>query len=156
MRFRFDLDGDAYSEKKEAFKRILAKHGLRWKGTLDRPLWASPAEKVTAVFDRDQEKDILRHASLVWEGRTKSKLLEDLKAWIWEIGGKAEEEKGPAVEDVSEDVERALHFWDIVYEPNVDALRAQGRPDSWIEEDVRRWKRQRRTRQRELLGRAMD
>lgn len=156
MRFRFELDGDAYSRNKEAFKRVLAKHGLRWKGTLERPLWTGGSERVTAVFDRDAERDVLRHAVLLWEGRTKSKLLEDLKAWTWEVGGKAEEEKGPAVEEVSDEVEAALHFWDLVYKPNVDWLKAQGRPAAWIEEDVRRWKRQRQMRQRELLGRAMD
>ncbi len=156
MRFRFELNGEAYSRNKEAFKRVLAKYGLRWKGTLERPLWQSGGERVTAIFDRDADKDLLRHATLLWEGRTKSKLLEDLKEWTWEVGGKAEEERGPAVQEVSDEVEKALHFWDLVYEPNVDWLKAQGRPEAWIEEDLRRWKRQRQARQRELVGRAID
>lgn len=156
MRFRFELDGETYSKGKEAFKRVLAKHGLRWRGTLERPLWAGSADHVTAVFDRDPDKDVLRHATLIWEGRTKSDLLEDLKAWTWEVGGAAVEERGPAVEDVSDEVAQALSFWDMVYKPNVDWLRAQGRPAAWIEEDLRRWKAKRQARQRELLGRAMD
>lgn len=154
MRFRFDLEGEAYSKHKEAFKRLLAKHGLRWKGTLERPLWASDSERVSAVFDRDETQDILRKAALVWEGRKKSGLLEDLKAWSWQIGGKVSEEKGPAPEEVGDEVERALDFWDLVYKPNVDWLTVQGRPVSWIEEDVRRWKRRRLERRRELMGRA--
>lgn len=156
MRFRFELEGDAYSRNKEAFKRILAKHGLRWRGSLEHPLWAGQAERVVAVFDRDATADVLRHASLVWEGRTKSSLLEELKAWAWQVGGRGQEETGPAPEDVSGDVEDALRFWDIVYKPNVDWLKAQGRPPSWIEEDLRRWKRARQARQRELVGQAMD
>ena len=156
MRFRFDLEGDTYSRSKEAFKRLLAKHGLRWQGSLEHPLWRSSAERVTAVFDRDEAHDILRHATLVWEGQTKSALLEDLKGWTWEIGGRAEEEARAAAEDVSEDVEQALWYWDLVNKPNVDWLRSQGRPPSWIEEDLRRWKHQRQTRQRELMGHAMD
>lgn len=156
MRFRFELEGDAYSRSKEAFKRVLAKHGLRWKGSLERPLWASNMERVSAVFDRDAAADILRHASLVWEGRTKSRLLEDLKEWAWQVGGRGQEEMGPAAEDVSDDVETALRFWDIVYKPNEAWLRSQGRPNAWIEEDLRRWKRARQARQRELVGRAMD
>lgn len=154
MRFRIDLEGDAYSKHKDAFKRLLAKHGLRWKGTLDRPLWTSASERVSAVFDRDEVRDILRKATLVWEGRKKSPLLEDLKAWAWQLGGKVTEETGPAPEDVVDDVEQALRFWDIVYKPNVDRLRVQGRPKSWIDEDVRRWKRMRQERRRELMGRA--
>ena len=156
MRYRFELDGDAYSRNKEAFKRLLAKHGLRWKGTLERPLWGSNAERVAAVFDRDEAQDLLKRSTLVWEGRTKSPLLEELRTWAWQLGGRSQEEAGPAQEDVSEEVEEALHYWDIVYKPNVDWLRAQGRPPAWIEEDLRRWKRQRQARQRELVGRAMD
>lgn len=154
MRFRFELPGDAYSRHKDAFKRLLARHALRWKGTLDRPLWASPSEKVSAVFERDEARDVLLKAVLVWEGRKKSALLEDLKAWAWQVGGRASEESAPAPEEVVDDVEQALRFWDIVYKPNVDWLRGQGRPRAWIEEDLRRWKRMRQERRRELMGRA--
>jgi len=156
MRFRFELDGETYSKNKEVFKRILAKHGLRWQGSLEHPLWSSRAERVSAVFDRDAEHDILHRASLVWQGQTKSDLLEDLKGWAWEAGGRVEEEKGAAVDDVTEEVEQALRFWDIVYKPNPDWLASQGRPREWIEEDLKRWKRQRQSRQRELMGQATD
>ncbi len=156
MRFRFELDGEAYSKHKEAFKRILAKHGLRWQGNLEHPLWGSRAERVSAVFDRDADHDILRRATLVWQGQTKSQLLEDLKAWTWEVGGRAAEEKGPAADDVTDEVEAALRFWDIVYKPNADWLAAQGRPREWIEQDLKHWKRARQMRQRELMGQATD
>lgn len=154
MRFRIDLEGDAYSRRKDAFKRLLAKHGLRWKGTLERPIWASASERVTGVFDRDEARDVLRKATLVWEGRKKSALLEDLRAWAWQLGGTLIEESAPTPEDVVDDVEQALRFWDIVYKPNVDRLQGQGRPKSWIEQDVRRWRRMRQERRRELMGRA--
>lgn len=154
MRFRLDLEGDAYSKHKEGFKRLLAKHGLRWKGTLDRPLWTSATERISAIFDRDEAKDVLRKASLVWEGRKKSALLEDLKAWAWQVGGTVEEEKGPAAEEVVDDVEQALELWDLVHKPNVERLRAEGRPKAWIDEDMKRWKRLRQERRRELMGHA--
>jgi len=154
MRFRLELEGDAYSRHKDAFKRLLAKHGLRWRGSLDRPLWASGTERVSAVFDRDEAADLLRKAVLVWEGRKKSPLLEDLKAWAWQVGGRASEEKVPRAEDVVDDVERDLRFWDLVHKPNVEALRSEGRPKAWIEEDVKRWKRRRQERRRELMGQA--
>jgi hypothetical protein len=156
MRFRIELDGDAYSKHKDAFKRILAKYGLRWQGNLEHPLWGGRSERVSAVFDRDANRDILQHATLVWESQKKSQLLEDLKGWAWEVGGRVEEEKGPPTDAVTAEVEQALRFWDIVYKPNVDWLRSQGRPMSWIEEDLKRWKRQRLMRQRELIGHAMD
>src|SRR3989304_3693605 len=87
MRFLVEIEGTAYSRHKEAFKRLLAKHGLRWKGTRDRPLWAGAAERVTAEFERDEGRDILLRAVLRWGGRLKSKLLADLKAWAWGGGG---------------------------------------------------------------------
>ena len=49
-------------------------------------------------------------------------------------------------------MERALTLWDIVNKPDVDRLRERGRPSAWIEEDVRRWKRRRQERRRELMG----
>ncbi len=156
MRFRLDLSGETYSKHKEAFKRILAKHGLRWQGTLEHPLWSSRTDRVSAVFDRDEAHDVLRGATLTWQGAKKSGLLEDLKAWAWEVGGRAVEEAGPAADDVTQEVETALRFWDIVYKPNVDWLASQGRPKAWIDEDLRRWKRQRQMRQRELTGQASD
>ena len=156
MRFRFELDGEAYSKHKDAFKRVLAKHGLRWQGSLVHPLWASRSERVSAAFDRDEAQDVLRAATLVWQGPKKSDLVEELKQWTWEVGGRAAEETGPAADEVSSEVEDALRYWDIVYKPNVDWLAAQGRPRAWIEEDLKRWKHQRETRRRELMGQAAD
>jgi hypothetical protein len=156
MRFRFDLSGDAYSKEKEAFKRILAKHGLRWQGTLERPLWAGRTERVTAEFERDTTRDRLVRAVLVWAGTNKSALLEELKSWAWEVGGKVEEEKSPGADEVTQEVETALRFWDVVYKPNEGWLEAQGRPKAWIEQDMQRWKQTRRARQRELTGQALD
>jgi len=156
MRFRFEMVGDVYSKHKESFKRLLAKHGLRWRGSLDRPFWASGTERVTAVFDRDEERDLLRSAALVWESAGKSRLLEDLKAWAWEAGAKAVEDQSPSAEDVTDEVEQALRYWDIVWKPNEDWLKAQGRPRAWIEADVKRWKQRRQERRRELVGQATD
>ncbi len=156
MRFRFQMDGDTYSKNKESFKRVLAKHGLRWRGTLERPFWASVTERVTAVFDRDAEKDVLRSASLVWESAKKSPLLEDLKAWAWQVGAHAVEDRSPSADEVTDEVEAALHYWDLVWKPNVDWLKAQGRPKTWIDADLRRWKRERQERRRELMGKATD
>ncbi len=156
MRFRFEMDGEVYSSNKESFKRILAKHGLRWRGTLERPFWASGTERVTAVFDRDQENDVLRGAILVWESAKKSTLLEDLKAWAWEVGAKAVEDRSASADEVTDEVEAALRSWDIVWKPNVDWLKSQGRPNAWIEADVKRWKQRRQERRRELMGKATD
>ena len=156
MRFRFEMDGDVYSKNKDSFKRLLAKHGLRWRGSLEHPFWGSPTERVNAVFDRDAEKDHLRSAALVWESAGKSPLLEDLKAWAWEAGAKVTEDRSPSAEEVTDEVEQALRYWDIVWKPNVDSLKAQGRPKAWIDADVQRWKRQRQERRRELIGQATD
>ncbi len=156
MRFRFEMDGEKYSKNKDSFKRVLAKHGLRWRGSLDRPFWASATERVTAIFDRDSEKGVLVAAALVWESAKRSTLLEDLKEWAWEVGAKAVEDRAPTAEDVTDEVEQALRYWDIVWKPNIDRLKATGRPEAWIEADVKRWKQARQERRRELVGQATD
>ena len=108
MRFRFELDGEAYSKHKDAFKRVLAKHGLRWQGSLEHPLWASRAERVSAVFDRDEAHDVLRSATLVWQGPKKSELLEELRRSAWEDGGSAAGETAHAAAEVSAEVPDGL------------------------------------------------
>src|SRR5437899_11488375 len=112
----------------DSFKQTLAKHGLRWKGSLERPFWASGSERVTAVFDRDREKDILRSATLVWESVKKSTLLEELKGWAWEVGANVSEDRSPSAEEVKDEVERPLRNWDLSSKPNEVALRPRGRP----------------------------
>src|SRR5207244_6086161 len=113
MRFRFEMPGETYSKNKESFKRILAKHGLRWRGSLDRPFWASGSERVTALFDRDQEKDLLRNATLIWESPKKATLLEDLKAWAREVGAENVEDRTPSAEEVTDEVGDDLRYWAI-------------------------------------------
>src|SRR5207245_9980674 len=113
MRRRFDMPGETYSKNKESFKRILARHGLRWRGSLDRPLWASGSERVTAVFDRDQEKDVLRGATLLWESAKKSTLLEDLKAWAWEVGAKDVQGRSPHGDQATTAHGQGLRYSDI-------------------------------------------
>jgi hypothetical protein len=156
MRYRFELSGEGYSKHKEAFKRILAKHGLRWQGTLERPLWGSRTERLTATFERDQPRDLLVRAVLLWEGTKKSPLLEELKGWVWEIGGTGQEETSPGADAVKQEVESALQVWDVVYKPNPDWLESQGRPRAWIERDLREWRQTRLARRRELAGEALD
>src|SRR5205807_8181857 len=120
MRSRFEMDGAVNSKNKESFKRLLAKHGLRWRGSLERPFWASSTERATAVFDRDEERDLLRSAALVWESAGKSRLLEDMKAWAWEDGATAVEDRSPSAEDVTVRIAKAIRSWDIVWKPNED------------------------------------
>src|SRR5207245_9314817 len=127
MRFRFEMPGETYSKNKESFKRILAKHGLRWRGSLDRPFWASGSERVTALFDRDQEKDVLRNATLIWESAKKSTLLEDLKAWVREVGANTVEARSPSAAEVMDDAEQALRHWVIAGEPKLELDAAAGR-----------------------------
>lgn len=154
MRFRFVLDGTAYSKHKDAFKAILRRHGLAYKGTRDTFVWSSRQESVTALFDRDEARDVTLRATLVWQSRKKTPLLGELKEWIWSVGGKSEEDTA-AAEDAKamEAVERELVFWDAIHKPDVERLRADGRPASWIDRDIREWTRKRTERKRELLGR---
>jgi len=95
-------------------------------------------------------------ATLTWEGKAKTPLLNELKTWVFSVGGKAEEQKAPK-EDKSAAkarVERELAFWDRLHKPDVEALRAEGRPEDWIERDVREWKKAREARRKELAAQS--
>ncbi len=154
MRFRFVVDGPKYSKSKAAFKRMLADHRLAWRGNMTEFLWVGPKERVRAEYERDEARDVTIRATLTWEGKAKTPLLNELKTWVFSLGGRAEEAK-PAAEPASaakERVERELAFWDAVHKPDAEALRAEGRPEEWIEKDLKEWKRARAAKRKELQG----
>lgn len=152
VRFRFVLDGAKYSRHKAAFKAILSEHRLAWKGGRTEFEWVGPKDHVRAEFERDAARDVTVRATLTWEGKAKTPFLNELKTWSFALGGTAIEEKipRPTGSAADERVERELGFWDRVHRPDVDALRAQGRPADWIERDVEAWKVARAAREKEL------
>ena len=154
MRFRFVVDGAAYSRHKDAFKGILRRHGLAFRGTRETFVWSSRSENVTAVYERDEARDVTLKAELVWQSRRKTPLLNELKEWVWSVGGHGGEEEASAPDAKASDaVERELAIWDAVRKPDVARLRAAGRPQAWIERDVKAWRRKRAEKKRELTGR---
>ncbi len=155
MRFRFVVDGAAYSKDKDAFKKILRTHGLAFKGTRETFVWSSRSESVTALYERDEARDITLKAELVWQSRKKTPLLNDLREWVWSVGGHGgeAEDEGPADAKASDAVDRELAIWDAVNKPDAERLRAEGRPEAWIDKDVKAWRRKRAEKKRELTGR---
>ena len=155
MRLRFVLDGQAYSKNKASFKKLLKKHKLGFKGSFGDFIWANESEKVRADFVRDEEKNITLSATLVWDSRKKTEFMEELKAWVWELGGKADKEEveRPKASEVQSRIDYELEFWDKINKPDLERLKATGRPREWIEKDVEEWKRRRREKKRELMER---
>lgn len=152
MRFRFVVDGPKYTKHKAALKKMLADHRLAWRGNMTEFVWASGKERVRADYERDPVQDVTIRATLTWEGKAKTPFLNELKAWVFGAGGKAEEERTTKEEKsaAKDRVERELAFWDRLHKPDADALRAQGRPPEWIDKDVKEWKRAREAKRREL------
>ena len=139
MLARFKLDGRVYSKNKEAFKTLLKKHGIYWKGTMQQPWWGSNSEKVTADFERDQVREITLTATLTWEGETESAFLKEFKAWSFglkaeEISVKVTEMRG-SMDDIM--------FYDMIYKPQASYLESNGRPKSWIEKDLQHFETER-------------
>lgn len=156
MRFRFVVDGAAYSKHKDGFKGILKRHGLAFKGTRDTFVWSSRSEGVTAFFERDEARDVTLKAELVWQSRKKTRLLNELKEWVWSVGGHGgEEDEGLPDAIASDAIERELAFWDAIHKPDVEKLRAEGRPEAWIQRDMKDWRRKRAEKRRELAGKAV-
>lgn len=156
MRYRFTLRGSDYSKHKNTFKNILARHGLKWRGSLDDPWWGGEGEEVHAVFERDEERDLTISATLIWEGRKKSELLEELRSWVWELGGEGEQVEAPveAAGQRKRTLDTELKFWEIITRPNVEYMRKRGRPKKWIERDLEDWERRRRKKKRELSAKT--
>ncbi len=151
VRVRFVLDGAKYSKHKAQFKAILKDHRLAWKGGLDTFVWSSAKERVVGDFERDPARDVTIRATLAWEGKAKTPFLNELKAWVFSLGGTMEAARSPPPSAAKARVEEELAFWDRLHKPDVDALRAAGRPEEWIAKDLREWKRARDAHRKELL-----
>src|SRR2546427_8346438 len=133
MRFRFVVDGTAYSQHKDAFKDVLRHHGLSFKGSRDTFVWSSRQESVTATYERDEAKDLTIRADLVWQSRKKTPLLNALKEWVWSVGGHGGEEDDATPDPgEAEAVDRELAVWDAVHRPDAERLRRGGRPQGGV------------------------
>lgn len=152
MRWKFVLDGARYTKNKAQFKKLLREHRLSWKGDMTRFLWQGGKERVRAEYERDPNEDVTLTATIVWEGRAKTPLLNELKTWVFSLSGQASEEKVTKEDEAAASLraERELELWDAVHKPDVRALRAQGRPEEWIQRDVRAWKKARETKRDNL------
>lgn len=149
MRYRFFLEGTAYSKNKEEFKTLLKKHGLRWRGSFEQPWWGSEKEKVEATFQRDPVREVTISATLTWSGRRASPLVEELKAWALSAGGQVEAEAKAAKVRRPAAI-KELEFWDLLNKPDERYMAAEGRPRRWIELDLQAWRRRRREKESEL------
>lgn len=153
MRYRFLLDGQAYSKNKNSFKKLLRKHKLNFKGTFGNFIWKNEKEEVRAEFERDEKMDVTLSAILIWEGRRKTEFMDELKAWVWELGGKGDKDEAaaPKTSEVRSRIDAELEFWDGINKPDIARLKATGRPEEWIEKDLEDWRKRRREKKRELM-----
>lgn len=155
MKYEFVLEGKDYSENKGEFKKLLAKHGLKWKGTMEMPLWGNERESVRGSFERDSEKDVTLSATLTWEGKDRTQFLAGFRKWAGKFKLKkvvkaSAKEKRERKIDAKRLVAKELEFWDSFHKPDAEALRQDGRPDKWIGSDIEEWKKQRRAKEKEL------
>jgi hypothetical protein len=133
------MDGRAYSKNKEAFKQLLKKYGIYWKGTFQDPWWGSATEKVRAEYERDQERNITISATLIWEGEGESPFLKEFKAWCLDLKA---EDTSKKVSQTRGTMDEILLF-DMVYKPQEAYLETTGRPRSWIDKDLERFEAER-------------
>jgi hypothetical protein len=150
MEKEFELEGSVYTDSKSDFKRILRKHGLKWKGSMGNFEWMGADDKVTAYFERDEQKNITLKARLVWEGKKKSDFLTELTAWVKSVQGAPKKKRARPAKESKQKIQRELEFWDTLHEPPVDGMKAEGRPESWINKDVEEWKAKRKKKEKEL------
>ncbi len=150
MKQEFSFDGATYSKNKDSFKRILRKHGLKWKGSLGDFVWIGESDKVIAEYERDSERDITISATLVWSGKKKTDFLRELEEWADDVGGK-KETTIVKKRTTSKKVQKELEFWDSLNKPDEARLRAEGRPESWIEKDMKEWRKSKRKKKKELM-----
>ena len=142
MIVRFKMDGRSYSRNKDAFKQLLKKYGIFWKGSMQDPWWGSATEKVTAQYERDEARDVTVSATLTWEGETESPFMKEFRAWCLALKAEEITLKAASVKGATDE----MMFYDMVFQPQPAYLEASGRPKAWIEKDVERFETERSKR----------
>lgn len=138
MIIRIKLTGRDYTKHKNEFKDIMKKHGLRWRGSFNDPWWGSGAEKVSAVYERDEVQNITISAILTWEGPTETDFIAEFKEWAKGLNADISEDR-----TMTKKVLDDILFFEMVYKPQQEYLETTGRPRSWIERDMRIWEEER-------------
>lgn len=144
------MEGKVYSEHKADFKRILRKYSLKWKGSMNDFQWVGESDRVIAHFDRDEQRDITLKARLTWEGKKKTDFLSALAEWVRSLEGKHVKKGRKPPRKSREKIQKELEFWDRIHEPPVEAMKAEGRPESWISKDIEDWEKRRKEKEKEL------
>ena len=152
VRVRFTINGIDYSKNKDIFKRILANHGLRWKGTLENAVWGNESEQVRGIFERDEKRCVTVSATLEWTGDGKTPFFTEFEKWILQFNPKVSTEKDASVkpEPARDIIERELAFWDLTHKPDANHLKRTGRPAEWIIKDMQCWLENRKRLECEL------
>ncbi|MDI6889037.1 MAG: hypothetical protein QMC78_05070 [Methanocellales archaeon] len=136
MKTKFEFKKDAYSAKKEAFKKIIKKHGLGWrKGS--RPYtgsWVSKTEKLYAEWSAEKNTGLF-----IYEGKN-ADFLKELKSFVKSIGGKITKGYVPGKDEIDAIVEQRLKY--IIHEGRYpETLRKAGAPESYIKAAVASWEK---------------
>jgi len=136
MKTKFEFKKDAYSAKKEAFKKIIKKYGLGWrKGS--RPYtgsWASKTEKLYAEWDAEKNTGLF-----IYEGKN-ADFLKDLKSFVTSIGGKTTKGYVPGKNEIDAIVEGRLKY--VIHEGrHPEMLRKAGAPESYIKAAMANWEK---------------
>jgi hypothetical protein len=146
----FSFDGAVYSENKAGFKKLLRIHGLKWRGSMGDFIWIGENDKIVADFERDAERDVTISATLTWSGKRKTDFLKELEKWAKDVGGKRADASGKA-KSSGPKIKKELEFWDELHKPDKQRLRDEGRPESWIEKDIKKWRKKKRQKKKELV-----
>lgn len=146
MKIKFVIEGINYSKNKKEFKKILKKHDLKWKGSINYPFWRNDNEKIKGEFKRDDEKDITISATLIWESDEKTPFFIEMEKWISNLDCEISE----IIEDNNYKIKRKLEFWDKIHKPCIEFLKSTKRPEKWIEKDIERWRNERMQKVKEL------
>ncbi|UZE91922.1 MAG: hypothetical protein IB616_04140 [Methanosarcinales archaeon] len=136
MKTKFEFKKDAYSAKKEAFKKSIKKYGLAWKKG-SRPYtgsWTSKTEKLYAEWDAEKNTGLF-----IYEGKN-ANFLKELGSFVTSIGGKMTKGYVPSKEDIDAIVEQRLKY--VIHEGRYPvALREKSAPESYIKAAVADWKK---------------
>jgi len=126
MIYTFEIDGKVYHDNKKAFKGI--RGGITFLG-FQEMAWGNDKEHVSLEAERDVDdegKDYTKKVTLIWKGRTETKLLVDMVALFEPL---AEEIR---VEGKPKTVEDEIKAYDGYTKSAANNMKREGATPNWI------------------------
>lgn len=135
----FAVDGRAYEERKDEFKKVLKSMKLKWSGTRFKGSWTDGRSTVTPAWNMDGGQ---KGSGTVTVESGDAAAFDRLCLAVRDgLGGSPADRAVSADDAARRRLDSEMEFYARITKPDVEQMRRSGCPERWIELSVEDWER---------------